>query len=73
MFINVYILFRFSDFDISYLLQKSVGNSTRPDIYLSLTSDWDLDAAFHTASYPQLVLKVTPVPKGGMVMKIYTL
>lgn len=58
-----------SDFDISYLLVKA-SNSTRPDVYLSLTSDWDLDAAFHTASFPILNLKVDPVKKSGMYFVI---
>jgi len=54
------------DFDISYLLPKSKGNLERADLFLSLTSDWDLDAAFHTASFPYLEVKVIPVVKGDV-------
>ena len=52
------------DFDIVYQLPRNV-NSDRPDVFLSLTSDWDLDAAFHTASRPFLQLKVQPFEKDG--------
>lgn len=70
-FASIYLLLKkaFSlsnDFDISYLLPKSVENTTRPDIFLSLSSDWDLDAAFHTASYPWLEIRVIPVVKGDV-------
>jgi len=58
-----YFLFR--DFDVSYLLPRS-SSSERPEVYLSLTSDWDLDAAFHTASYPLLQVKVEPFEKLGI-------
>ena len=64
IFISIII---FSDFDITYLLPKSIQVRSRPDVYLSLMSDWDLDAAFHTASYPIMQIKVIPAVKGGNV------
>ncbi|XP_066922082.1 TBC1 domain family member 25-like [Clytia hemisphaerica] len=50
------------DFDIVYQLPRN-AKSDRPDVFLSLTSDWDLDAAFHTATRPFLQLKVQPFEK----------
>ncbi|XP_002159654.1 TBC1 domain family member 25 isoform X1 [Hydra vulgaris] len=55
-----------NDFDIAYLLPKSIHVRSRPDVYLSLMSDWDLDAAFHTASYPIMQIKVVPALKGDV-------
>lgn len=54
-----------SDFDIVYRLAQQ--SSSRPEIFLTLTSDWDLDAAFHTASYPFLQLQVQPFRREGIV------
>jgi len=47
-----------SDFTISYLATDDTGE----DVYLSLLSDWDLDAAFISASNPCLRLKVDLKP-----------
>jgi len=47
-----------SDFTISYLATDDTGE----DVYLSLLSDWDLDAAFFSASNPCLRLKVDLKP-----------
>lgn len=57
--------FNCSDFDIVYRLSQQ--SSSRPEIFLSLTSDWDLDAAFHTASYPFLQLQVQPFRREGII------
>jgi len=46
------------DFTISYLATDDTGE----DVYLSLLSDWDLDAAFFSASNPCLRLKVDLKP-----------
>jgi len=46
------------DFTISYLATDDTGE----DVYLSLLSDWDLDAAFFSASTPCLRLKVDLKP-----------
>ncbi|XP_064604846.1 TBC1 domain family member 25-like isoform X2 [Liolophura sinensis] len=43
-----------SDFTVSYLAKGEAGQNT----YLSMLSDWDMDAAFQTASDPYLKLKV---------------
>ena len=48
----------YSDFTISYLATDDTGE----DVYLSLLSDWDLDAAFISASNPCLRLKVDLKP-----------
>ncbi|KAL5014536.1 hypothetical protein ScPMuIL_008806 [Solemya velum] len=47
-----------SDFTISYLAQDVSGQ----DVYLSMLSDWDMDAAFQTASDPCLKLKLDLKP-----------
>jgi len=49
------------DFEISYQLPQSHENGKRPDVFLSLTSDFDLDAAFMSSSLPFLSLKIEPV------------
>nr|XP_058969430.1 TBC1 domain family member 25-like isoform X2 [Pocillopora verrucosa] len=49
------------DFEISYQLPQSTENGKRPDVFISLTSDFDLDAAFMSSSLPYLSLKVEPV------------
>jgi hypothetical protein len=46
------------DFTISYLATDDTGE----EVYLSLLSDWDLDAAFFSASNPLLRLKVDVRP-----------
>jgi hypothetical protein len=46
------------DFTISYLATDDTGE----EVYLSLLSDWDLDAAFFGASNPVLRLKVDVRP-----------
>eukprot|EP00794_Sanderia_malayensis_P005920 gene5920-6606_t len=46
------------EFSISYLLPKSPSSKDRKDLFLSLLSDWDLDAAFHTAASPYLIIKI---------------
>ena len=52
------------DFTISYLATDDTGE----DVYLSLLSDWDLDAAFISASNPCLRLKVDLKPfEPGMI------
>ncbi len=48
----------FREFAISYLAKDDYGQET----YLSLLSDWDLDAAFLSASDPCLRLKVDLKP-----------
>ncbi|XP_041378086.1 LOW QUALITY PROTEIN: TBC1 domain family member 25-like [Gigantopelta aegis] len=52
------------DFTISYLASDSEGQ----DVYLSMLSDWDMDAAFQCASDPCLKLKVDlkPFEEGSM-------
>ena len=55
--VNYFYLFC-SDFTISYLGKDGRGQ----DVYLSLLSDWDLDAAFLSASNPVLKLKVDLKP-----------
>ncbi|XP_072026387.1 LOW QUALITY PROTEIN: TBC1 domain family member 25-like [Amphiura filiformis] len=50
-----------SEFTISYLSLDDDG----AEVYLSLLSDWDLDAAILTASDPQLRLKVDAKPFEG--------
>lgn len=47
-------MLHFSDFTVSYLAKGEGGQNT----YLSMLSDWDMDAAFQTASDPYLKLKV---------------
>lgn len=54
-----------SDFEISYQLPQSTENGKRPDVFISLTSDFDLDAAFMSSSLPYLSLKVEPVVCSG--------
>jgi len=55
----------FRDFTISYLATDDTGE----DVYLSLLSDWDLDAAFFSASSPCLRLKVDLKPfEPGMIV-----
>ncbi|XP_071961108.1 uncharacterized protein [Antedon mediterranea] len=49
------------DFTISYLSRDEKG----VEVYLSLLSDWDLDAAFLSASDPVLKLKVDARPFEG--------
>jgi len=56
------------DFTISYLATDDTGE----DVYLSLLSDWDLDAAFLSASNPCLRLKVDLKPfEPGMTPLYY--
>ena len=55
------LLFIYRDFEISYQLPQSHENGKRPDMFLSLTSDFDLDAAFMSSSLPFLSLKIEPV------------
>ncbi|XP_077990636.1 TBC1 domain family member 25-like isoform X2 [Glandiceps talaboti] len=50
-----------SDFTISYLSRDEHGH----EVYLSLLSDWDLDAAFLSASQPCLQIKVDAKPFEG--------
>lgn len=50
--------FFFREFSISYLARDEEGKDT----YLSLLSDWDLDAAFLGSSDPCLQLKVDLKP-----------
>lgn len=52
------ILFFSREFSISYLARDEEGKDT----YLSLLSDWDLDAAFLGSSDPCLQLKVDLKP-----------
>ena len=47
-----------SDFTLSYLAQDSEGQ----EVYLSMLSDWDMDAAFQCAADPCLKLKVDLKP-----------
>ncbi|ESN95106.1 hypothetical protein HELRODRAFT_87093 [Helobdella robusta] len=47
-----------SDFTISYLATDDDGS----DVYLSMLSDWDLDAAIFSSSTPYLCLKVDLKP-----------
>ncbi|KAK3740617.1 hypothetical protein QZH41_009729, partial [Actinostola sp. cb2023] len=49
------------EFEISYQLPQSSETGRRPDVFVSLTSDFDLDAAFLSASLPYLSLKVDPL------------
>lgn len=46
------------DFTMSYLVQDDYGK----EIYLSMLSDWDMDAAIQSASDPCLQLKVDAKP-----------
>ena len=56
------------DFTISYLATDDTGE----DVYLSLLSDWDLDAAFVSASDPSLRLKVDLRPfEHGIVCHLF--
>ena len=56
-----------SDFSISYLTRDNTGE----ELYVSMLSDWDLDAAFFGASDPQLRLKVDLKPfEEGIVRDI---
>ena len=48
----------YSDFTMSYLVQDDYGK----EIYLSMLSDWDMDAAIQSASDPCLQLKVDAKP-----------
>lgn len=59
------LVFRISDFEISYQLPQSTENGKRPDVFISLTSDFDLDAAFMSSSLPYLSLKIEPVICSG--------
>ena len=55
LFCHIYPNFCFfSDFTISYLAVDSEGQS----VYLTMLSDWDMDAAFQCAADPCLKLKV---------------
>lgn len=54
-----------SEFEISYQLPQSTENGKRPDVFISLTSDFDLDAAFMSSSLPYLSLKIEPVVCSG--------
>ena len=69
IFFIVFNLFHFlvffSDFEISYQLPQSTENGKRPDVFISLTSDFDLDAAFMSSSLPYLSLKIEPVICSG--------
>jgi len=57
----------YRDFTISYLATDDTGE----DVYLSLLSDWDLDAAFISASNPCLRLKVDLKPfEPGIVVVV---
>lgn len=47
-----------SDFTLSYLAHDDEGQ----EIYLSMLSDWDMDAAFQSASDPCLQIKVDLKP-----------
>ncbi|EDO42591.1 predicted protein, partial [Nematostella vectensis] len=49
------------EFEISYQLPQCLQTGKRPDVFISLTSDFDLDAAFLSASLPYLSLKVEPI------------
>lgn len=49
------------DFEISYQLPQTNENGKRPDVFLSLTSDFDLDAAFMSSSLPYLSLKIEAI------------
>lgn len=49
------------DFEISYQLPQSNETGKRPDVFLSLNSDFDLDAAFMSSSLPYLSLKIEPI------------
>lgn len=53
--LTVYV---FSDFTLSYLARDDEGQ----EIYLSMLSDWDMDAAFQSASDPCLQIKVDLKP-----------
>ena len=44
----------YSDYTISYLARDTEGQT----IYLSMLSDWDMDAAFQCAAEPCLKLKI---------------
>jgi len=57
----------FRDFTISYLATDDTGE----EVYLSLLSDWDLDAAFISASNPCLRLKVDLKPFEPGIMLLY--
>lgn len=46
------------DFSLSYMARDDEGQ----DIYLSMLSDWDMDAAFQSASDPCLQIKVDLKP-----------
>lgn len=48
----------YRDFTMSYLVQDDYGK----EIYLSMLSDWDMDAAIQSASDPCLQLKVDAKP-----------
>ncbi|XP_070558659.1 TBC1 domain family member 25-like isoform X2 [Ptychodera flava] len=50
-----------NDFTISYLSRDEKGE----EVYLSLLSDWDVDAAFLSASQPYLQIKVDTKPFDG--------
>ena len=58
----------YRDFTISYQATDDTGQK----VYLSLLSDWDLDAAFFGASDPQLNLKVDlkPFEEGRTLRKL---
>jgi len=56
------------DFTISYLATDDTGE----DVYLSLLSDWDLDAAFFSASSPCLRLKVDLKPFEPGIINLYS-
>jgi hypothetical protein len=47
-----------SDFSLSYLAKDAEGQ----EVYLSMLSDWDMDAAFQCAADPCLKLKVDLKP-----------
>ena len=47
-----------SDFTLSYLARDTEGQ----EVYLSMLSDWDMDAAFQCAADPYLKLKVDLKP-----------
>ena len=44
---------------MSYLLPKTSTQTEREDLFLTITSDWDLDAAFRAVSSQSLTLKIT--------------
>ena len=54
-----------SEFEISYLLPQTANFVRKSDVFISLASDFDLDAAIQTASMPFLSLRVQPIALTG--------